>query len=46
MMRVNGVIGATQVLASTAYTTSVNTSSGEASLSINSPAIFSIRGGF
>ena len=38
-------ISATQVLASTAYTTSITTSSGQVSLSVNSPAIFS-QGGF
>ena len=37
---ING-ISATQVLASTAYTTSITTSSGQVSLSVNSPAIFS-----
>ena len=43
---INGVISATQVLASTAYTTSITTSSGQVSLSVNSPAIFSGQGGF
>ena len=43
---INGAISATQVLASTAYTTSITTSSGQVSLSVNSPAIFSGQGGF
>ena len=43
---VNGVISVEQVLIATAYTTSVVTPSGEVSLSINSPAIFSGHGGF
>ena len=42
---VNGAISATQVLASTAYTTSITTSSGQVSLSVNSPSsIFRSRG--
>ena len=41
-----GAISATQVLASTAYTTNITTSSGQVSLSANSPALFSGQGGF
>ncbi|RZP23130.1 MAG: DUF4214 domain-containing protein [Burkholderiaceae bacterium] len=43
---VTGAISATQVLASTAYTTNITTSSGQVSLSVNSPALFSGQGGF
>ena len=41
-----GAISATQVLASTAYTTNITTSSGQVSISANSPALFSGQGGF
>ena len=42
---VTGAISATQVLASTAYTTNITTSSGQISLSANSPQLFfQVRG--
>ena len=41
---VTGAISATQVLASTAYTTNITTSSGQNKLSANSPASFQVRG--
>ena len=43
---INGAISATQVLASTAYTTSITTSSGQVSLSVNSPSYFFRSRGF
>ena len=46
MIQLIGAISATQVLASTAYTTNITTSSGQVSLSLNSPALFSGQGAF